>query len=153
MSYTGSWEPLVCNLQSRANSVCNIRLHFVKGKVFIHVANGRFNFCTHLFTFKISSREGWNMDGIHKSFLFSSITCHGNYSLTETKGPFISYHEIRTHFFVLVRHMICDKLIWCSSFLKLVYLLLWLSIPYPNTNKREPFLVNCSSHWLRKWFV
>ena len=50
MSYTGSWEPLVCNLQSRANSVCNIPLHFVKGKVFIHVANGRFNFCTHLFT-------------------------------------------------------------------------------------------------------
>ena len=133
------------NLQSRANSVCNIRLHFVKGKVFIHVANGRFNFCTHLFTFKISSREGWNMDGIHKfSYFLPSVVI----GIT---------HWQKGHLSVIMKSELifsfCDKLIWCSSFLKLVYLLLWLSIPYPNTNKREPFLVNCSSHWLRKWFV
>ena len=42
------WLRVECTLfgylQSRSNNVCNMRLHFVKGKVFIHIANGRFNF-------------------------------------------------------------------------------------------------------------
>ena len=42
------WLRVECTLfgylQSQSNNVCNMRLHFVKGKVFIHIANGRFNF-------------------------------------------------------------------------------------------------------------